>query len=336
MPYFKPFKVIIVGFDGVLGSVLAGALDLFSFTGVSWQRFLDEEVEPRFDVQIASLGGTDIRCSNRLIMRAHCDIQEVTECDLLLIPTIGDSIDKVLSQNSALISHLQRLANTKADIASNCSGAFFLAKAGLLDGKVATTHWGYASKFKTDFPLVDLQENQFVTQSKNQSGNIFCAAGGSAFYDLGLLLIERYCGREISTQVAKTQIIDSKRGNQNSYTNVTLHKPHSDQLVKQVQEFIEENFRQPMQVSNLAAMVNITPRTLNRRFQSCVTMRPIEYIQAVRIEQAKRLLELGDVTIKSLAEQVGYDDISSFTRLFKRATELTPKEYQDKFSRLAI
>ncbi|MDN5898209.1 MAG: GlxA family transcriptional regulator, partial [Psychrobacter sp.] len=164
------------------------------------------------------------------------------------------------------------------------------------------THWGYASKFKADFPLVDLQENQFVTQSKNQSknqsksqsksdsitqsGNIFCAAGGSAFYDLGLLLIERYCGREISTQVAKTQIIDSKRGNQNSYTNVTLHKPHADQLVQQVQEFIEENFNQPLQVSSLAAMVNITPRTLNRRFQSAVAMRPIEFIQAVRVEQA--------------------------------------------------
>lgn len=336
MPYFKPFKVIILGFDGVLGSVLAGALDLFSFTGVSWQRFLGEAVEPRFNVQIASLGGADIRCSNRLIMQAHCDIQDVDECDLLLIPTIGDSIDKVLSQNSALLPHLKRLANTKADIASNCSGAFFLAEAGLLDNKTATTHWGYANKFKADFPLVDLQENQFVTQSKTQSGTIFCAAGGSAFYDLGLLLIERYCGREISTQVAKTQIIDSKRGNQNSYTNVTLHKPHADQLVKQVQEYIEENFNEPIQVSSLAAMVNITPRTLNRRFQSAVAMRPIEYIQAVRIEQAKRLLELGDVTIKSLAEQVGYDDISSFTRLFKRATELTPKEYQDKFSRLAI
>ncbi|WP_296243258.1 MULTISPECIES: GlxA family transcriptional regulator [unclassified Psychrobacter] len=340
MPYFKPFKVIIVGFDGVLGSALTGALDLFSFTGVSWQRFLDEEVEPRFNVQIASLGGVDIRCSNRLIMQAHRDIREVLECDLLLIPTIGDSIDKVLRQNSELIAHIKRLANTKADIASNCSGAFFLAKAGLLNGKVATTHWGYADKFKADFPLVDLQENQFVTQSKSQSksqsGNIFCAAGGSAFYDLGLLLIERYCGREISTQVAKTQIIDSKRGNQNSYTNVTLHKTHADQLVKQVQEFIEENFTKAIRVSQLAAMVNITPRTLNRRFQSAVAMRPIEYIQAVRIEQAKRLLELGNVTIKSLAEQVGYDDISSFTRLFKRATELTPKEYQDKFSRLAI
>ena len=332
MPNFKPFKVIIVGFDGVLGSALTGALDLFSFTGVSWQRFLNEAVEPRFNVQIASLGGVDIRCSNRLIMQAHCDIRNVTDCDLLLIPTIGDSIDKVLNQNRDLIPHIKRLANTKADIASNCSGAFLLAAAGLLDNKTATTHWGYANKFKADFPLVDLQENQFVTQSSN----IFCAAGGSAFYDLGLLLIERYCGREISTQVAKTQIIDSKRGNQNSYTNVTLHKPHADQLVKQVQEFIEENYKQPIQVSQLADMVNITPRTLNRRFQSAVAMRPIEYIQAVRIEQAKRLLELGDVTIKSLAEQVGYEDTSSFTRLFKRSTELTPKEYQDKFSRLAI
>lgn len=328
----EPYKVIVLGFDGVLGSVLAGALDLFSFTGVSWQRFLDQEVAPRFTVQIASLGGQDIRCSNRLIMQAHCDINEVIECDLLLIPTIGDSIDKVLLQNDLLIAHIVRLANTKADIASNCSGAFWLAKAGLLDGRAATTHWGYADKFKRDYPQVDLQQNQFVTQSDN----IFCAAGGSAFYDLALLLIERYCGREISTQVAKTQIIDSKRGNQNSYTNVTLYKPHSDQLVKKVQDYIENNFEQALSVSLLATQVNITPRTLNRRFQSALSLRPIEYIQAVRIEQAKRLLEARDVTIKSLADQVGYSDISSFTRLFKRATELTPKEYQDKFSRIAI
>ena len=332
MSQMKPLEVIILGFDGVLSSVLTGALDLFSFTGVSWQRFSDLEVQPKFKVQIASVGGVDIKCSNRLILQAHCDINEIQECDLLLIPTIGDSIDKVLKRNSELLPHLIRLADTNADIASNCSGAFFLAEAGLLDNKIATTHWGYANKFKADYPLVDLQENQFVTQS----GNIFCAAGGSAFYDLALLLIERYCGREMSTQVAKTQIIDSKRGSQNSYTNVTLHKPHSDVLVKQVQEYIENNFEQPIQVSDLATMVNVTSRTLNRRFQSCVAMRPIEYIQAVRIEQAKRLLESGKVSIKSLAYQVGYNDISSFTRLFKRATELTPKEYQDKFSRVAI
>lgn len=83
-------------------------------------------------------------------------------------------------------------------------------------------------------------------------------------------------------------------------------------------------------------MVNITPRTLNRRFQACIGMRPIEYIQAVRIEQAKRLLESGTTTIKALAEQVGYHDRSSFARLFKQATELTPKAYQDTFARMAV
>ena len=149
MPQTKPYEVIILGFDGVLGSVLSGALDLFSFTGVSWQRFLDLEVKPKFKVQIASLGGVDITASNRLVIQAHCDITTVSKCDLLLIPTIGDSIDKVLKQNAKLLPHLQRLAATEADIASNCSGAFFLAEAGLLDGKNATTHWGYADKFKS-------------------------------------------------------------------------------------------------------------------------------------------------------------------------------------------
>lgn len=327
-----PFTVVVLGFDGVLGSVLAGALDVFSFTGVSWQRFAGLEVAPKFKVQIASLGGIDVRCSNRLMIQAHCDIADVRDCDLLLIPTIGDAIDKVLTQNVCLLPHIVRLARTQADIASNCSGAFFLAKAGLLDNKVATTHWGYADKFRADYPLVDLQDRQFVTQS----GTIFCAAGGSAFYDLALLLIERYCGREIATQVAKTQIIDSKRGNQNSYTNVTLHKPHLDAQVKHVQTVIENNFAQSLTVRELAVMVNITPRTLNRRFQASIGMRPIEYIQAVRIEQAKRLLESGTTTIKTLAEQVGYHDRSSFARLFKQATELTPKAYQDTFARMAV
>lgn len=327
MPLYRRLKVIIVGFDGVLGSALTGALDIFSFTGVSWQRFLGKSVEPRFDVQIASINGASIRCSNRLMLQPHCDIASIESCDLLLIPTIGDSVDKVLANNKALVPHLQRLAQTNADIASNCSGAFFLAKAGVLDGRVATTHWGYANKFKQDYPKVNLQENQFVTQADN----IFCAAGGSAFYDLSLLLIERYCGREISTQVAKTQVIDGRRGNQNSYNNIKLYKPHSDSLVKTVQNYIEDNFTQPLSVAELADMVNITTRTLNRRFQACVDMRPIEYIQAIRIEHAKRLLESGEITIKSLAHQVGYDDLSSFSRLFKRATELTPKEYQKKF-----
>jgi len=326
MPYFKPLQVVIVGFDGVLGSALAGALDLFSFTGVSWQRFVNEPVEPRFNVQIASLYKQNFTCSNRLSVSAHCDLANVKHCDLLLIPTIGDSIEKVLSNTQALLPHIIRLSKQGVDIASNCSGAFLLAKAGLLNNKEATTHWGYAEKFKQDFPLVLLTPSKLVTQHDN----IFCAAGGSAFYDLGLLLIERYCGRDIAGQVAKTQVIDSRRRNQSLYANVNLYKSHSDALVRQVQDYIEDNFCDPISVSSLCSDFNLIPRTLNRRFQASVSMRPLAYIQAVRIEQAKRLLEIGETNIKSLSSAVGYDDNSSFTRLFKRLTSLTPKEYKDK------
>lgn len=332
MPYFKPFNLVIVGFDGVLGSALTGALDLFSFAGVSWQRFLNEPVEPRFKVQIATLYKQDIKCSNRLTITPHCDLAEVSHCDLLLIPTIGDSIDKVLANTKTLLPHIVRLSKQGGDIASNCSGAFLLAKAGLLDGKTATTHWGYAEKFKRDFPLVKLAESQLVTQQDN----IFCAAGGSAFYDLGLLLIERYCGQDIARQVAKTQVIDSRRRSQSLYANVNLYKPHKDILVRQVQDYVEDNFAKQLSVNNLCTQFNVIPRTLNRRFQASIGMRPIAYIQAIRVEQAKRLLEMGETNLKSLATLVGYDDISSFTRLFKRMTSHTPKEYKNKTYRTSI
>lgn len=326
MPYFKPFNVVIVGFDGVLGSALASALDLFSFTGVSWQRFLNEPVEPRFNVQIATLYKQNIKCSNRLTIIPHCDLADVSQCDLLLIPTIGDSLDKVLANTKNLLPHIVRLSKQGVDIASNCSGAFLVANAGLLDGRKATTHWGYAEKFKHDFPLVNLVESQLITQQDN----IFCAAGGSAFYDLALLLIERYCGRDIAGQVAKTQVIDSRRRNQSLYANVNLYKSHNDELVRQVQDYIEDNFANPLSVSALCKQFNVIPRTLNRRFQASIKMRPIAYIQGIRIEHAKRLLETGETNLKSLATLVGYEDISSFTRLFKRSTALTPKEYKDK------
>lgn len=326
MPYFKPLKVVIVGFDGVLGSALTGALDLFSFTGVSWQRFVNAPIEPRFDVQIATLYKQDVWCSNRLKIAAHCDLSQINHCDLLLIPTIGDSIDKVLNNTKALLPHIIRIAKQGVDVASNCSGAFLIANSGLLDHKEATTHWGYANKFKSAYPLVKLNESKLVTQDEN----IFCAAGGSAFYDLGLLLIERYCGREIAMQVAKTQVIDASRRKQSLYANVNLYKAHHDALVREVQDYIEDNFATNMNVASLGRHFNLVPRTLNRRFQASVGMRPVEYIQAIRVEQAKRLLEVGEVNIKSLASTVGYEDSSSFARLFKRITSFTPKQYQTK------
>jgi transcriptional regulator GlxA family with amidase domain len=327
MPYYKKYRVTIVGFDGALASVISGAMDIFSFAGVSWQRFNQLPPEQRFSVSLASLQQRPVECINRISLHAHEAIEDVKETDILLIPTIGGSIEKVLEKNQALLPHLIRLSQAGCDVASNCSGAFLLAKAGLLKNQNATTHWGYADLFKKMFPDVNLAINQMITQSDN----IYCAGGGAAFHNLCLLLIERYCGRETAKQVAKAHVIDTQRSNQSAFANVRLLKQHQQPDLIKVQDYIEDNYQRPMSIADLADMVNISTRTLNRQFQKWVNMRPIEYIQTIRVEQAKRLLEAGHKHVQSLALEVGYDDAASFAKLFKKSTGYTPAQYKTKF-----
>lgn len=329
MPYYKQYKVTIVGFDGALASAITGAMDIFSFAGVSWQRFNHLPPEKRFSVSLASLNQRPVECINRLTLNAHEAIEDIVDTDILLIPTIGGSIHKVLEQQRALLPHLLRISQTGCDVASNCSGAFLLAKVGLLNGHAATTHWGYASLFAKMFPSVDLRINQMITQA----GRLYCAGGGVAFHNLCLLLIERYCGRDVANQVAKAHVIDTHRSNQSGFTNLRLLKQHQQPQIIKVQEFIEDNYHLSLKVSELAAMVNTTTRTLNRQFQQWVNMRPIEYIQTIRVEQAKRLLEGGHKHIQTLALDVGYEDAASFAKLFKKCTGFTPAQYKTKFHR---
>jgi transcriptional regulator GlxA family with amidase domain len=329
VPYYKQYKVSIVGFDGALASAITGALDMFSFAGVSWQRFNQQPPNQRFAVSIVSLQQRSFECTNRLVLNANEAIETLEKTDLLLIPTIGGSVEKTLEDNLALLPHLVRLSQKGCDVASNCSGAFLLAKAGLLDNRIATTHWGYASLFAKMFPAVDLRVNQLITQSDN----VYCAGGGVAFHNLCLMLIERYCGRETANQVAKAHVIDVHRNHQSAYANLRLLKQHQQPHIVKVQEYIEDNYHQVLSVSELAQMANITTRTLNRQFQQWVEMKPIEYIQSVRIEQAKRLLESRQIAIQQLANEVGYEDTASFAKLFKKHTGLTPAQYRTKFQR---
>ncbi|WP_395343624.1 GlxA family transcriptional regulator [Ningiella sp. W23] len=329
MPYFKQYKVTILGFDGALASAITGALDIFSFAGVSWQRFNQQDVQPRFCVSIASLNKRDIICTNRLKLNAHEAIEDIKATNILLVPTIGGSVKRVLQDNQALLPHLIRLHNSGCDIASNCSGAFLLADAGLLDNKVATTHWGYESLFKRMFEHVELDIEQMVTHSEN----VYCAGGGIAFHNLCLMLIERYCTREVANQVAKAHVMDVHRNSQSAYANLRLLKQHQQAHLMKVQDYIEDNFNQNLVVEELASMVNVTSRTLNRQFQQHVKMKPIQYIQNVRIEQAKRLLESGERHTQTVASKVGYEDAASFAKLFKKHTGFTPSQYRIKFHR---
>ncbi|MCZ8530404.1 GlxA family transcriptional regulator [Alteromonas sp. PRIM-21] len=323
------FTVTVLGFDQALASAITGALDVFAFAGISWQRIHNLPTAPQFKVQLASHHGQSILCSNQVVLQPNIAIEDVSHTDVLLIPTIGGDIDEVLNDTQPLLVHIKRLQKMGADIAANCTGNFLLAQTGLLNNKTATTHWGYADKFENMFPSVNLQPEKMVTEDDT----VYCAGGGMAWIDLSILLIERYCGHQIASDTAKSHVLDVSRTSQTVYASSRQRRFHTDQDIKAVQSFLERNLQNKCKLSDLAHQHNMTERTLIRRFKNACDTTPGQYLQSLRIEHARKLLETSSMSLESLISAVGYEDLSSFTRLFKKTTGLSPSQYRAKFKR---
>jgi transcriptional regulator GlxA family with amidase domain len=325
-----PHTVTVFGFNHALASAITGALDVFAFAGVSWQRIHQLPTTPKFNVQLASTHGQAFQCSNQITLQPNIAIEDVSQTDILLIPTIGGDIDAALDDVKSQLIHIKRLHKMGADVAANCTGTFLLAETGLLDHKPATTHWGYADKFKHHYPNVQLQPDKMVTEKDS----IYCAGGGMAWIDLSILLIERYCGHQVATDTAKSHVLDVSRTSQTIYASSRQRHFHSDKDISAVQSFLEAHLHTKLSLDDVARKHNMTERTLNRRFKNACNTTPWQYLQSLRIEKARKLLETTNNQLEKIVNAVGYEDMSSFTRLFKKVTGLSPSQYRSKFKRL--
>ena len=322
-------KIVVTAFDGALASAITGLVDLFSMAGVSWNRIQKQAVQRLFEVKIASPMGQPVQCINGLQIAAHFAYSDIRDADIIIVPTIAAPILTVLEQQADLIELLKYANQQHWTIAGNCTGNFFLAEAGILNYKLATTHWGFQDFFSQRYPLVRLNAEQLITRDEH----IYCAGGGIAWFDLGLHLIERFYGFELAIQTAKSFVIDYRRDSQLSYSLMRLAKPHQDALVENIQNWLEKNFQQSFSIAELALRFNVTTRTLIRHFKAALEITPNHYIQALRIEAAQKRLEETQQTLEVIMQEVGYADSSSFRRLFRKNTGLTPLEYRRRFSR---
>ncbi|MCU7554014.1 helix-turn-helix domain-containing protein [Alteromonas sp. ASW11-19] len=325
----RPFSVTLLGFDAALSSTITGAMDLFALAGVSWQRIHQQPVTPFFSVQLATLHGHPVTTVNQLKLHAHCALQDVEHTDLLVVPTIGGDLNEILTATRPLHAHIHRLWQGGADIAANCTGTFLLAETGILNHKVATTHWGYARQFRERYPEVNLQPAKMVTQQDN----VYCAGGGMAWFDLTLLLIERYCGHQVASDTAKSHVLDLSRPRQTIYAGSRQHKFHQDTDILNIQNYMEQHFTEALTLTGLAHQHNMTPRTLIRRFKQACGITPLHYLQALRLEQARKYLEVSTMSLDTIVTAVGYEDVSSFSRLFKRHTGLAPSQYRSQYAK---
>ncbi|MDF1551551.1 MAG: GlxA family transcriptional regulator [Deferrisomatales bacterium] len=320
-------KATILGCHKSMATTIFGPMDILNQAGRLWHRLGNTPPTPFFDVAIASVDGRPIQCLNNVLVQPHAGIEAIEQTDLLVIAS-ATYIDQVMETGPGLVPWIRRQYQRGAHVASICTGAFLLAETGLLDGKGATLHWGFAEMFRRRYPQVRLREDRMFLDQ----GRLYCSAGVSAGMDLSLYLVEKFCGRQASVQSAKTMLLDLGREAQSPYAAFLAPRQHGDPVVGKAQEWMETHPTEPLDYDRLAWKYRISRRSLERRFRQAIGVTPLGYLQQLRVETARRLLEEGDLTFQEITYQVGYEDVSYFRKVFVRLTGMGPKEYRQRFA----
>lgn len=258
-------------------------------------------------------------------------IDEIKKTDLLIIPSIFHDGADIVEANTALIAWVKDQYKAGAEIASICTGAFFLAASGLLDGKTCSTHWCAAEDFRRLFPDIELHIDKLITVQQG----IYTNGGGYSFLNLILFLIEKYFDRGTAIYCSKIFQIDIERSSQSPFFIFQAQKKHGDEVIYKAQTYIEENLSERISFEELASKLAISRRNFDRRFVKATGNTPVEYLQRVKIEVAKSSLEKGRKSIFEVMHEVGYSDDKAFREVFKKIAGVSPLDYRTKYNKEA-
>jgi transcriptional regulator GlxA family with amidase domain len=284
---------------------------------------------PLFTIQLVGLR-REVRMKNGLFsINPDVLIQEVDRTDLILIPSVHGDKEKILADNAPMLDWIVKQYQGGSAVAAMCIGAFVLAGTGLLDGKSCTTHWEFADEFRQLFPAVRLVQDKIITDEKN----IYTSGGAYSWLNLILYLVEKYAGREIAITCSKGFQIDFQRDSQSPFIIFSGQKEHEDEAIRKAQEFIEKNVHSKIMVDELASMLALGRRNLERRFKKATGNSIMEYIQRVKMEAVKKSLETSRLGVNEAMDKVGYSDPKAFRMIFKKVTGLSPLQYRNRYNR---
>ena len=319
--------VTIVVLDDGLASTAVMPAEIFHSAGALWNKLLGRPSAPAFRVRTVSLDGMPVRSPYGIGLVPEGSIADIMRSDIVVVPTSGLELDHKLVENSALLPWLRHHHSQGAYIVGICLGAAYLAEAGLLDGRVGTTHWAVCDDLSARYPKVRWTPDMIVTEDSR----ILCSGGVCGAIDVSLYLVEKLCGHEVAVQCAKALLLPMPRVYQTGYAMIPVSRPHGDAQIRAIEAFLQANFRQALSTPALAARAGMGERTFVRHFKAATGRLPAAYLQALRIEAAKIMLERDARPIQSISIEVGYEDVAFFRSLFKRATGLTPAAYRGQF-----
>lgn len=288
--------------------------------------------QPLFHVQLVGLT-KDMHVYDRLFrVSPDVTIKEVTKTDLIIIPAVNGNMNEVIESNKDFFPWINTQHERGAEVASLCVGAFLLAATGLLKGKKCSTHWSAVDNFKQLFPDVELVSDKIITDENG----IYSSGGANSFWNLLLYLLEKYTNREMAVLFSKYYEIEIDRFSQSPFIMFTGQNVHNDEPVKKAQEFIEKNVADKISVEDLASKFAIGRRNFERRFKKATHNTPVEYIQRVKMEAAKKSLEASRKNVTEVMYDVGYSDTKAFRTVFKKITGMSPIDYRNKYNKQSI
>lgn len=327
-----PVEVLIVAVPETAGSALYGMLDVLLAAGNVWQTLTRAGTEQRlFNVRIVAATADAFTCGNGIPILPDCAVDTDPNAAIVILPELWLGPDDDLTgRYPELLEWIRRRHKAGATLYSACSGAVMLAATGLLDGREATSHWGYQDLFRTHFPKVRFCPEPNLVFA-DPAGRIVTAGGTSSWHDLAIHIISRHGSPGEALRIAKVYLMKWHSEGQLPYATLVRRMPHADSVVRQCEEWLAEHFRRSDAIKQVVARSNLPERTLKRRFKAATGTTLIDYVQNLRIEEAKRLLESGPLPVEDISIEVNYEDVSFFRRVFKRLTGLTPSQYRRMF-----
>jgi len=304
---------------------IVGSFQILTRANDYWQRMGNRSM---MEIRIAGFV-PELKLDGGFFSIHPVNIKELKRTDLVIIPSVSHEYDRVLKNNKELIIWIREQYKNGAEIASICTGAFLLAATGLLDGKTCSTHWNAADAFKRLFPNIDVHADKLLTVEEG----IYTNGGAYSFLNLILFLVEKHFDRQTAIFCSKVFQIDMERGSQSPFCIFQAQKNHGDELIGKAQTYIEENLTGKISFEHLASKLAISRRNFDRRFIKAVGNTPVEYLQRVKVELAKRALEKGRKSIFEVMNEVGYSDDKAFREVFKKITGLSPLDYRAKFNK---
>ncbi len=327
---------LIVAVPETAGSALYGMLDVLSSAGNLWQELIGTDDGTRLiEPKIVSATAEAFDLANGIPVRPDISVAEDPSASIVILPEVWLSPDDDMSgRYPEIMAWINERYRTGSWIYSACSGSIMLAETGLLDGREATSHWGYQNTFRKSYPAVRFQPEPNLCFAV-PDGRIVTAGGTSSWHDLAIHIISRHCSPGEALRMAKVYLLKLHNEGQLPFAHLVNQTSHADSAVRSCETWLADHFRNSEAVSGAVNHSGVPERSIKRRFKAATGETLIDRVQNLRIEEAKRQLESGDDAFDVISFSVGYENPGFFRNLFKRRTGLTPSQYRRMFQAMA-